>query len=1328
MRRNRDLLLSRRLRVRDDGTGKVRETDCTFAEFESEEAIILLGDSGTGKTTLFKEVAGPIYTTVRKFLIDPPVGGEALFLDGLDEYRNIASGKDASAEVSKALCSLKKPKFRLSCRAADWYGSTDQEVLRVASASGRVVVLELLPLSRDEILNAVQGIVPDPDVFLDEAESAGLGKLLGNPQTLKLLAQAWGSDKKPRNKFEAYEIGVFEQLRETNDQHGARGVASSDPIDLRKAAGAAASVLLLSNSIGISRAEPAVGNGYWGLSVVPYPDSIALDTVLRRRLFTSQEVDRFEFVHRTIAEFLAAEDLSVRIQNGLPIDRVMALICGIDGKPASSLRGLFAWLMCRLGYLAEDYVALDPYGVATYGDASVLSPGAQCAIWSGLQELRDPWFLTNEDDRGTFRDLANLNTAKIIRELLQDSITEVHLKIAALETIASSTENIGLDKITREIVLEKHDNTWLRSKALNAFAKSVQNDSAKLEALDRELAISTDDKTAPEVRVYLLRLTPAYGSLTSRLLSILEQAASAGQEQHTIGHLFQLIDLPNDADLDTILDGASRVLIASKGHYGLRYLFDKWLKRRLESPAEIKPMRLANWLRHIWGSRNSQDEKTLESLKTRFRQEPSLFEGAFDQLAQVIPNEKHSFWLFVAHDIWGFLPATVWPVSQCEFFLQRAEKEVDPERAADFFRMYLSGFPLVGGSAALTEAGLNLLDRRHDVAKALGDWRYCKIEKWRKDQWKAQDKESKRNLMNRAKNIDFLAQRLTTVRDGSEEGALEWAAFNYLDFFGDTKDVSDPRERIVRLTNEEIADALIQGIARYAENPNIPDKNAVIESWLANSIPRAHVLLSLSVFLRHITGMRVPEDALPHCIAAVVTAFHAGDKVPDYDKTLSAWLLHEVRKNPTVVKSVLKEIWIACTKNERNILPGFYEIEQDLESRQFLSSLSADVLRAGINDNHEIVGMLVSLLLHEDQLTASAIGEVELSRNELSAKVRTIWITTLFVIDPSTYLALWKTLMSDSDTSLWEAIEIIKGDRSAHRRGAQLTTTQRSEVITALGMRFPKVGFPSSGWSGSRNPWDAAEFIGHQIRLLATDGSAEAGIQLERLENDDGLADYHKLIRHHRSQHEKQQRESQFSFGTPEQVAEAIRNRAPATPNDLLAFIVDHLGVLASEIARTQRERYRAYWNESGRNLIKPKHEEACSGFLAEDLQNRIKAHGLIVTTEHHMIADKECDLVVLQGSERLLPIEVKHHYHAELWTAWCTQLDRLYTRDAKAGGLGIYLILWSGEARERMMPKLPNGLVRPTSAAELKIAVESLIPEADRHRLRVIVVDISRP
>lgn len=137
-----DGALSRRLCIRDDGTGKGREIDGTFAEFETEDAIVLLGDPGMGKTTLFREAANANYTTVRNFLIDPhATAGEALFLDALDEYRTIASGQDASAEVAKALCSLKKPKFRLSCRAADWFGSVDQEALRTASASGRVVAI-----------------------------------------------------------------------------------------------------------------------------------------------------------------------------------------------------------------------------------------------------------------------------------------------------------------------------------------------------------------------------------------------------------------------------------------------------------------------------------------------------------------------------------------------------------------------------------------------------------------------------------------------------------------------------------------------------------------------------------------------------------------------------------------------------------------------------------------------------------------------------------------------------------------------------------------------------------------------------------------------------------------------------------------------------------------------------------------------------------------------------------------------------------------------------------------------------------------------------------
>jgi hypothetical protein len=107
------------------------------------------------------------------------------------------------------------------------------------------------------------------------------------------------------------------------------------------------------------------------------------------------------------------------------------------------------------------------------------------------------------------------------------------------------------------------------------------------------------------------------------------------------------------------------------------------------------------------------------------------------------------------------------------------------------------------------------------------------------------------------------------------------------------------------------------------------------------------------------------------------------------------------------------------------------------------------------------------------------------------------------------------------------------------------------------------------------------------------------------------------------------------------------------------------------------------------------------------------------------MIAEKRCDIVVLQAAIRLLPIEVKHHYHAELWTAWRTQLDHLYASDARARGIGIYCVLWSGEVDGRRMPTPPPGIDR-ASGVELRDALTSLIPADERNRLRIIVVDIS--
>jgi hypothetical protein len=232
---------------------------------------------------------------------------------------------------------------------------------------------------------------------------------------------------------------------------------------------------------------------------------------------------------------------------------------------------------------------------------------------------------------------------------------------------------------------------------------------------------------------------------------------------------------------------------------------------------------------------------------------------------------------------------------------------------------------------------------------------------------------------------------------------------------------------------------------------------------------------------------------------------------------------------------------------------------------------------------------------------------------------------------------------------------------------------------------------------------------------------------MKRLIEDPELMSYRDFIRHHHAQYEKKRRETEFEFVSPDKVAATLLNLTPANTSDLLTFVVEHLEECSHEMTSTQRERYRAYWNHDKKKLKKPKDETICSALLADDLQHRLRPVGLTVTIEHHMVDQKRCDIVVLNGPDMLLPIEVKHHYHEELWTACLTQLDRLYTTDFNADGKGIYIVLWSGEEIGEKMKKIPKNLTRPSNAMELKSALESMIPVEDRNRLRVMVIDISK-
>ena len=131
-------------------------------DYREVPAYVLLGDPGAGKTTAFEmeyeAVAGAFLIDARDFVTFDPVAhpewcGKTLFIDALDEVR--AGSHDARTPfdaIRARLDKLGRPRFRLSCREADWLGENDRK--RLASLmphDSHVTVLRLDPLKRADV-------------------------------------------------------------------------------------------------------------------------------------------------------------------------------------------------------------------------------------------------------------------------------------------------------------------------------------------------------------------------------------------------------------------------------------------------------------------------------------------------------------------------------------------------------------------------------------------------------------------------------------------------------------------------------------------------------------------------------------------------------------------------------------------------------------------------------------------------------------------------------------------------------------------------------------------------------------------------------------------------------------------------------------------------------------------------------------------------------------------------------------------------------------------------------------------------------------------------
>lgn len=409
----------------------------TLEDFRENSAYVLLGAPGAGKTEAFKQAAeatGSYYVTARNFLTLDSCQtwhGKTLFIDGLDEVRASSTDKRTPFDKIRAkLDKFGKPKFRLSCREADWLGANDRDHLKSVSRDGQVVVVQIDPLTDDNIraILADQFDSVNADKIIQTAQDTGIGELLKNPQNLKMLGLALQSNDLdgPTTRREIFDLACQTLVQEHNFEHQLANSSTENIPAFMDVAGQLCAFQLLTGCGAFTRSNRAIKQDFLAVNQISQGDPNLFNRVLKTKLFETSSDGKTTPTHRHIAEFLAGKYLHKRIQEGLPVGRILSLITGYDGGIVSEFRGLSAWLAAWNPSSRYEIISRDPLCTALYGDTSNFSTQERASILTGFRYLatRECQFFSTIREATQLGELAGPDTVEVFKEALTKTTSE----------------------------------------------------------------------------------------------------------------------------------------------------------------------------------------------------------------------------------------------------------------------------------------------------------------------------------------------------------------------------------------------------------------------------------------------------------------------------------------------------------------------------------------------------------------------------------------------------------------------------------------------------------------------------------------------------------------------------------------------------------------------------------------------------------------------------------------------------------------------------------------------------------------------------------------
>lgn len=1303
-----------------------------LSAYLAHPAIVILGDPGSGKTTTFRQLSASeenaVFATARDFLTFDVQrwNGKTIYIDGLDEQRATSpNGHHVLDQIRAKLDYLKNPMFRLSCRTADWYGATDAVALKEVSVDKELLVLKIEPLSEEDIITIAGEVLPSPEKFLEEAKQRDLYELLINPQTLKMVVKVVESGSWPETRTDLYQRACEILFSETNPAHLSHSISSVSKTKGLECAGLLCAVHLCAGTSGFSLTDAGATEGFpfFGEASGDLP---AMTVTMRRRIFTSVGSESVTPIHRTIAEYLAARFLAKRIREDLPMGRVLSITTGHDGGTLSDLRGLFGWLAT----LCEEYGPVlfprDPLGIIIYGDSGTLSPSSRRLLLNQLADLaaRDPWFRTQTRSDRAFGGLAAPDMEDIFEEILNDPKKPFILTSCVIDAVANGHR---LPRLTASLIAITRDRSrpdFLRVAAIRAVMHIVKADlpGIMLQLLSELNGGAIVDTQGHRLRgVILEELYPRFIS-SSEIVQHL-----VADDEHYVSvytrFISQNLAHKTKADqLPVLLVALSGSSIVQRRHNRLTWqsLISGIILRILNENTDVGVDKIYEWLGFALDKHGHliAHREELAEIKRWMEGHPLVINDLYRHWLSVTPFEKPFAEL---HYFYQRIGSPGMPIGFPQWLMALAV-DLEDRRRADFAFIEAVRFSTVHQREdGPTVEELYFFTEKHPAFRdSLMPEMAWDIPDWRIEQANRRREEERRRTSDQQQRIHNLTARLDPLRAGKINSDSVHLAQLYFGLFDDVERGLDPKSRLITYTNEEIASVGVNNfIACLRTTLPSPYDIGLAQNESKHYQIGYVVLAGMDALYKDdlATIFRLPSATIQSALAFRYTRM-ASDN--------AEWVEEVIANRINDAADGLKQFWRALLSGGSKDIPGLLELNSNKSMRPIALRVAIPLLNEFPSCDSDCLQVLMECALlyncHEELLEMARATLTD-EEKRLAVEARTVWQTTAFILSPKeeeSNLVQWVRVNGDQDIVM---LRFVLPERFGGQDAIQhhLPPTALACLIRLSGPKFDSdaVGFSTIA--------RGAAIIRYLIDRLKNVLSHEATELLVDLRSDPGLVGWAEYLSHAHVENCRLRREQTFTYPTFDQVIQTLSDGPPANAADLQALAVNCLNILGEEFRHGPTDGYKQFWNvDSYGHAIDPVPENDCRDRLLGHIRHRIMPLGASPEPEGHYIEDKRADIKVITNLLNV-PIEIKRHYHPELWRAPIAQLKKLYVRDPGTQGRGIYLVMWFG-IDYAPLPTPPLALDPPETASELRERLVSTLSQEDRVLIEVVVMDCSRP